>query len=167
MSRAEVESFDDFGPFLPVSSTGGLETYNGNFNGEKRQVSFVFHGDSLYQIQVWVYSGQEFEEALAGFHQAYMYLAQEYGIVYTEDRGAQLPESLTLDQLRGYIPKSLLELETEDGLSKLQETGEVTATPQQFRIESSGPECSSVSAALVRVPQFDISYAFLFLRQVQ
>ena len=57
MPKAQVTSFADFGPYLPVESTGGVETYNAMVDGKKTNVSFVFDKDALQYIQVWKYEG--------------------------------------------------------------------------------------------------------------
>ncbi|MEO8127860.1 MAG: hypothetical protein ABI822_12250 [Bryobacteraceae bacterium] len=42
MTRDEVKAVKDNGPYKPVRLTGGIETANGIFDGERRNVAFVF-----------------------------------------------------------------------------------------------------------------------------
>lgn len=53
MKPAEVEAVKEFGPYSPVQSTGGLETMNGEFLGQKTPVSFIFRPAGLHHIQIW------------------------------------------------------------------------------------------------------------------
>ncbi|MGH8225970.1 MAG: hypothetical protein ACRER1_07455 [Gammaproteobacteria bacterium] len=62
MTKSEVASFNTFGPYEPVTETGGLETKNGVFQDKKSDISFVFDKNGLQYIQVWAYEGKSYEQ---------------------------------------------------------------------------------------------------------
>ena len=65
MTRAQVVAEKEFGPYKPVQVTGGVETFDAQFDGKKTNVSFVFDDvGTLSYIQVWKYEGPEFDKAL-------------------------------------------------------------------------------------------------------
>ncbi|HEX5716731.1 MAG TPA: hypothetical protein VF179_11280, partial [Thermoanaerobaculia bacterium] len=82
MKPAEVQAVEAHGPYTPVHSTGGLETKNGPFAGETRNVSFVFTPAGLAHIQVWAYQGNDFEQAAKELHGVYRYLVETFGPVH-------------------------------------------------------------------------------------
>jgi hypothetical protein len=76
MSREEVQAVKKHEPYRPVRLTGGIETPNGIFDGEKRNVAFVFDSNgAVNKIQVWVYEGRSEAEALASWYHVYKYYA--------------------------------------------------------------------------------------------
>ena len=57
MTRLEVSKVSDCEPYTPVSVTGGLECPHYQFEGREMNISFIFAGDRLRRIQLWVYEG--------------------------------------------------------------------------------------------------------------
>jgi hypothetical protein len=77
MSFQEVQSVKEHGPYQRVQMTGGIETRNGIFDGEKRNVAFVFDSNgAVNKIQVWAYEGRSEAEALANWYRVYKYYAK-------------------------------------------------------------------------------------------
>lgn len=62
MTKEQVASFKEFGPYKTFSN-GDLETYNGEFDHEKRNVQFFFNVSGLNRIEINMYEGQASAEA--------------------------------------------------------------------------------------------------------
>lgn len=92
MSKKEVVAIARYGPYRPVSITGGVETANDFFDNGPANVSFVFGLAGLAKIQIWVYEGRSMEEAIAGWFHVYDYFRRKYGKV--ESRFLQISEPL-------------------------------------------------------------------------
>ena len=79
-TRAEVEEHQQFGPFIPVSVTGGLETQNAQFLNGRRTVSFVFdENDRVEYIQIWMYEGRKFASARKEALRIYDLFQKDFG----------------------------------------------------------------------------------------
>lgn len=63
MTRAQIIAQSEYGPYVPVKATGGLETFDATLDGKKENVSFVFDGDKVKFIQVFKYEGTDFSGA--------------------------------------------------------------------------------------------------------
>jgi hypothetical protein len=79
MKHDEVLAVEAHGPYTPVHSTGGLETKNGPFRGETRNISFAFTTAGLWYIQIWAYQGTDYEHAVKELHGVYRYLIETFG----------------------------------------------------------------------------------------
>src|SRR5438046_6285252 len=78
MTKAEVMSFKEFGPYKEFSN-GDLETFNGRFHGPKENIQFFFDGGRLRRIGVYLGEGTDSKKAVATFQRAYELLQQAYG----------------------------------------------------------------------------------------
>jgi hypothetical protein len=78
MTKAEVASFKEFGPYKEFSN-GDLETFNGRFHGHKENIQFFFQGGRLRRIGVYLGEGTDTKKAVATFERAYRLLQQDYG----------------------------------------------------------------------------------------
>src|SRR6266436_791847 len=78
MTKAEVASFKEFGPYKEFSN-GDLETFNGRFHGHKENIQFFFQGGRLRRIGVYLGQGTDAKKAVATFERAYRLLQQDYG----------------------------------------------------------------------------------------
>ena len=58
MSKSEVSSFKDFGPYKEFPN-GDLETFNGRFHGRKENVQFFFVNGRLQRIGVYLFEGKD------------------------------------------------------------------------------------------------------------
>ncbi|HEV8577671.1 MAG TPA: hypothetical protein VGX68_01205 [Thermoanaerobaculia bacterium] len=103
MSKDEVQAVEKFGPYTPVASTDGLETKHGPFMGENRNVSFVFGLGGLSQIQIWLYEGRSYDEAIKEFYRAYQHLVENFGPVHQD--GNPWPADLTAEAFAERIPQ--------------------------------------------------------------
>lgn len=79
MSEDEVQAFSDYGPYTRVSATGGLETQNAMFNGQRKGASFVFDGAGLRYIQLWNYEGSDYESAKRAVLELFDLFSEQYG----------------------------------------------------------------------------------------
>lgn len=79
MSEEEVRAYSEYGPYTHVSATGGLETQNGTFEGQKKGVSFVFDGAGLRYIQLWNYEGSDYESARRAVLELFDLFSEQYG----------------------------------------------------------------------------------------
>lgn len=78
MSKDEVKSFAEFGPYRSFRN-GDLETYGFEFEGRKRNIQFFFDGRGLNRIEVNYYEGVDANQAADGFGEICEYLRREYG----------------------------------------------------------------------------------------
>lgn len=78
MTKAEVASFKEFGPYKEFSN-GDLETFNGRFHGHTENIQFFFNGGRLRRIGVYLGEGTDSKKAVATFQRAYELLQQDYG----------------------------------------------------------------------------------------
>ena len=81
MSRDDVKKFKEFEPFLDVRVTGGIETPNGKWNGERKNISFVFDDSGLAMIQIWAYEGRDEKSAVKEFVKVLKYFKAHCGDV--------------------------------------------------------------------------------------
>lgn len=108
MTKDQVTSFADFGPYKPVDSTGGVETYNAMVDGKKTNVSFVFGDKGLRFIQVWKYEGHDAAAAEQTTLDLFDMFQKSYGGATIDhislDNGADLTHSAVqavLDRILG------------------------------------------------------------------
>src|SRR5580765_5029991 len=78
MSKTEVASFKEFGPFKTFSN-GDLETFNGRYHGRKENIQFFFEGGRLRRMGVYFGETTDPKKAVAMFERAYRALEQDYG----------------------------------------------------------------------------------------
>lgn len=80
MTRDQVIAEKEFGPYQPVKVTGGVETFDAQFDGRKTNVSFVFDdADALSYIQVWKYEGPDFDKASKAAEQVFDFFQNRFG----------------------------------------------------------------------------------------
>lgn len=79
MSQDQVTSFSQYGPYVPVRVTGGVETFHGVFEGEEQNVSFVFDEKGLYYIQVFHYEGKDYSAARESVLQLFDLFESRFG----------------------------------------------------------------------------------------
>jgi hypothetical protein len=163
MKPAEVEAVQEFGPYTPVQATGGLETRNGDFLGQKTPISFVFRPAGLHHIQIWVYTGESYGEALAALHRTYRYLADNYGSLTST--GGPIPSDLDVQQLMGKLGPEFSEPK-ESLLPKIEQLKSFQAHMISYRIEPVALPTPGrdVHADLIRSPEIGIYYVFLYYR---
>jgi hypothetical protein len=163
MTPAEVEAVTQYGPYTKVPSTGGLETANGDFEGRKTHTSFVFRPAGLYQIQIWLYQGESYEEALAAIHRAYHYLGANFGPL--NDVAGGLAADLTPLQLSAKIGPDFSSAK-ESLLPRLQAGGTVQVHTVTYRIAPATlpAQGRDVHADLIRSPELGLYYVFLYFR---
>jgi len=125
MSKAEVTKFESFGPYKDVSSTGGVETPNGIFNGKKTNISFAFDEKGLKQIHVWAYEGRSLDDAAEAWTAAYQYLQKSYGAV-------EVPQ-IEIDPKSGPVTPEILSLAVKMHVDVL---GKVQMAPEKMPAEA-------------------------------
>ena len=157
MTREDVMSISKYGPYKLITSTGGLETKEGFFEGEKHSVSFYFSPEGkLNKIMVLVYEGKNAEAAVNAWTIAYKYLTKNYGPVKIpgiEIQGGNLP-----DVVLGMIFKSfILGIESADKETIIQfsENKKFEMWPQNM------PLNKKVWASLINDKQYGY-FVFIF-----
>ncbi len=83
MTKDQVTAVSNFGPYVSVPSTGGVETFNARWNGKKTNISFVFADNRLIEIQIWAYEGKNIEDASEAWLAVRAYLRSNFGEVET------------------------------------------------------------------------------------
>src|ERR1700761_6571720 len=78
MSKAEVESFKEFGPYRDFSN-GDNETLNGLFHGKKANVQFFYESGRLHHIGVYLFEGPNVKEGIPVWASSYEALEKDYG----------------------------------------------------------------------------------------
>lgn len=163
MTREEVLALSSAGPYSPVPSTGGLETRNGQFQGKKATVSFVFDSERLRHIQVWAYEGQDYEEALLAFHGAYSYLGENFGSLHSGD--AEVPAGLALGALDQLIPAEFRTGTSRSELGELQQKGSIQAQIRKFHLHPRVPPVGAeVYASFIHSPQIGSYWVFVYFK---
>src|SRR6266568_9224430 len=69
MTKAEVASFKEFGPYKEFSN-GDLETFNGRFHGRKENIQFFFQDGRLHRIGIYLGEGTDPKKAVSAFQRA-------------------------------------------------------------------------------------------------
>ena len=165
MSKAEVEAVEKHGPYTPVHSTGGLETKNGSFQGETRNVSFVFDAAGLSHIQIWAYQGNDFEQAVKELHGVYRHLVETFGPVHND--GDPWPADLAPDAFKGRIPPRFQQGAAAPGTfgETLQSQGSVQLDMQRLHLHPQQPvEGAEVYGSLIYAPKLPGYWVFLYYK---
>lgn len=131
MSKAQVSSFGEYGPYRSFSN-GDLETYNGVFDGQRQNVQFFFEHEVLRRIGVYLYEGNEAGAAAEAWKRVYASLQAQYGEVETP--GLPAPASGRPD------PQQL----AEAAIANSGRTGRTRMAPRRQ------PRDVSVSSSLMR-----------------
>lgn len=162
MSPDEVSAVREQGPYQKVPSTGGLETRNGRFSGERSTISFVFGPEGLYHIQIWAYEGQSFDDAAAAFERSYHYLVREFGAVYSD--GQRWPSDLDSKAIRELIPDSFQSSES-DGFGELQGNGRVEANIERLHLHPAVPIAGAqVYASFLHSSSLGLYWVFVYYK---
>ena len=163
MKPAEVEAAAQYGPYTKIqSAAGGLETLNGDFGGQKEHIAFQFRPAGLYQIQIRLYQGEQYEDALAALHRAYVYLGAAFGPL----NGIDGPLAADLDpaQLSKKIGPEFSSAK-ESLLPRLHAGGTVQVHTITYNIvPATLPAGRDMHAEMVRSPELGRYYVFLYVR---
>ena len=117
MTKEEVAAIEKFGPYEDIKSTGGLETFNAEFDGDRMNISFVFEKNGLSKIQIWIYEGKDPEEALAGWLRVSKFLMENFGEV--EFPKANIPQDANLRKIQSTYQNIITNF-PENKISKVQ-----------------------------------------------
>jgi hypothetical protein len=148
MSREQVTAVAEGAPYVPVSTTGGIETRNGMFAGSKTTISFVFGERGLRIIQIWAYEGKDTGAAVAALHRVYEHLEKTRGTVQVS--GLSMPAHADANTFTGQVRTALSSVRA-DKPAKLQ----ISPTARSPDV--------LVFSSLIRHPQFGY-YVFLYYR---
>ena len=163
MTREEVLALASAGPYSPVSSTGGLETRNAQFQGKKVTASFVFGSEGLRHIQIWAYEGQDYKDALLAFHDAYSYLSEKFGSLRSDE--SEISSGLALQALDELIPAEFRTGTTRSELGELQQKGSIQAQFHKFHLQPQEPPAGAeVYASLSHSPQLGFYWVFVYFK---
>lgn len=80
MRPEKVKSFKRFAPYKYFKN-GDLETYNYPFNGKKENTQFFFKNGKLNKIGIYLYEGNNVQEARKAWLKLYLLLKKKYGEV--------------------------------------------------------------------------------------
>jgi len=160
MSRQEVQSFAEHGPYEDVAVTGGLETHNANLDGRKTNVSFVFDDGGLRYIQVWGYEGADYVSAKNAVLDVFDLFIEDYG-------GVEVP-GVTVSGPAG-LDRDAMEVLLDRVLGTAKEIGEKTANDQKAAMllffdmkPKRQPEGSRLHSQWGYHSRFDTFYVFLY-----
>jgi hypothetical protein len=118
MKKAEVTAVAEFGPYLDVKVTGGVETKNGVFLGSGTTISFVFSNDALVRIQIWGYEGKDRQAGIESWFGIYDFLNKNFGSVQSPQ--LDLSAVTARDQFVKFVEEHLQGPANPDGTFKLQ-----------------------------------------------
>jgi hypothetical protein len=160
-TRGQVISQAEFGPYNPVSATGGLETTKAKFLGQSATVSFVFDAENQLQyIQGWVYEGSDFQKAREAALNVYDLFAKDFGgasIPGVETNGSKMLDrralEAVLDRLLGKAPKLGEEFKKKQG---------ILATTTLDLVPKNQPSNCKLVAQLVYSSRHDTFYVLVF-----
>ncbi|HEX4638257.1 MAG TPA: hypothetical protein VH170_02100 [Chthoniobacterales bacterium] len=108
MTKEQVASFKQFGPYKSFSN-GDLETFNGVYLGQKRNVQFYFQNNRLVKIMAGLGESSDRDKAIATFKTAYRLLEKNYGkvVIPEEHRAAGSKPSLDGSAIAAVMNASL------------------------------------------------------------
>jgi hypothetical protein len=149
ISKEEVRSIKEHGPYSDVASTGGLETAKGFFDGTPCTVSFVFGDAGLRKIQIWVYEGKSPDVAVAAWSRVYDFFRRTFG--EAENLALQLPPPVLKPQFVTRLQAALTSV-PQDQPIKIQ----MAPTPM--------PEGMKVFSSIIRDPRFGY-YVFVYYQR--
>ncbi len=150
MTKEQVAGVTEFGPYTPVSASGGLETKNGNFEGQKTNISFVFGDRGLRFIQIWAYEKRDLEEAIASFYRVYQHLQSIRGAVGMP--GQILPRAANEKVFTEIVHKAVAAIPPG-------RTGKLQLLPFERGLDG------DVFSSFFRQPQLGVYYVFLYYRE--
>ena len=164
MSKEDVQAVEKLGPYTPVAATEGLETKNGPFMGETRNVSFVFGLGGLSQIQVWLYEGKSYDEAVRQFYRAYQHLTENFGPVHQD--GNPWPPELTAEAFAERIPEEYRRASsTEDFLAELKSRGSMRVEVMKLHLHPQKPiRSADVYGSFLHSPALGTFWVFLYYK---
>lgn len=166
MTREEVLAISSAGPYSPVAATGGLETANARFAGRRVTASFVFGTAGLRHVQVWVYEGEVYRDALQAFHEAYSYLSESFGLLRSD--AGQLPAGLTLQGLDRLVPAEFRTGTSRSEVEELQVTRSIQAQILKLHLHPRQPPVGAeVYASLIHSPQIGAYWVFVHFKRVE
>ena len=164
MSKDDVQAVDKFGPYTPVASTEGLETKNGPFMGESRNVSFVFGLGGLSQVQIWLYEGKSYDDAVKAFYQAYKHLVENFGPVHQD--GNPWPADLTAEAFAERIPQEYRRASSaENFVEDLKLRGSAQVEITRLHLHPQKPvRGADVFGSLLHGPKLGTYWVFLYYK---
>jgi hypothetical protein len=164
MSKDEVQAVDKFGPYTPVASTEGLETKNGPFMGETRNVSFVFGLGGLSQVQIWLYEGKSYDDAVKAFYQTYKHLVENFGPVHQD--GNPWPADLTAEAFAERIPQEYRRASSaESFVEDLKLRGSAQVEISRLHLHPQKPvRGADVYGSLLHGPKLGTYWVFLYYK---
>ena len=160
MTRDAVSSFDDFGPYTAVEATGGLETQNGVFEGNQRNISFVFAGDALDFIQVWNYEGKDADTAKQRVLEVFDLFNDRFGGAAVENINVSGPNGFDRGAMNAVLDKIIgtaRELAADIGSKE-----DVEITMMFDMVPANQPDGSRLHSVWGYSSRFDSFYVFLF-----
>lgn len=165
MSRAEVEAFVEHGPYQPVSTTGGLETPNGRFEGRTVNVSFVFDPqDRLDVIQVWPYEGASADDAYQAWFEVYRRLVTRHGETKLDGR-VVASDLETPAALAALLPETFSAPHEVMNLDEVPKAQEFQIHPIRIALTPAAPEVAvRTYALLVRIPELGRFGVYYFVQ---
>lgn len=164
MSKDEVQAVQKLGPYTPVASTEGLETKNGPFMGETRNVSFVFGLGGLSHIQIWVYEGRDYDEAVQQFYRAYKHLVENFGPVHQD--GNPWPADLTAEAFAERIPQEYRRASSREVfVDELKSRGSAQVEISKLHLHPQKPiRGADIYGSLLHSPKLGTYWVFLYYK---
>lgn len=164
MSQADVQAVEKLGPYTPVAATDGLETKNGPFMGESRNISFVFGLGGLSQIQVWVYEGRSYDEAIKQLYRAYEHLIENFGPVHQD--GNPWPADLTAEAFVSRIPPEYRQSSSpESFMEEMKSGGSAKVDTLKLHLQPQKPvKGADVHASFLHSPRLGFYWVFLYYK---
>lgn len=165
MTPEEVRGVAEHGPYAEVSATGGLETQNGVFEGERTHVSFVFGPQGLRHIQIWAYTGESFAQAARAWGRVHRHLGDRFGDLAAEDGPwprAIAAEDLA-DRLAAYFGTGGAgKFPSED---ELRQKGTIEAQIAKLHLRPvAAVPGAEVFASFMKSPQLGLHWVLLYYR---
>ncbi len=107
MRHFQVAGVREFGPYLPVEQTGGLETLNGRFEGERAKISFDFDDRGLAGVHIVAFDGADIEAMSSALYRVYAHVSAGYGELGFD--GTSLPPGLSAEEIAARLPSEYLQ----------------------------------------------------------
>ena len=161
MTREEVGKQVEYGPYVPVKSTGGLETFNAVLDGKKENVSFAFGADDKVEYMQWFkYEGGDFPAAKAAALDIFRLFDSRYGGAAIHGVAVNGEERLNEGAFNAFIERTL-GTSPELGEKARADSNAMLVT-FDMRPLKQPPNCR-LHSQLVYYSRFKVFYVFLFV----
>ena len=159
-SREKIVAMPSLPNLKSVAVTGGLETSDAIFEGNKRNTSFVFDENELLYTQTWVYEGQNFDLAIKEFSTLFNYLSSK--LKGANIKGIDVSGGMTVGALKEATKQLFVNIQKSVDKTNITSDKEMTFLMTLDLIPNTQPNENKLHGKFVYSGRHDTFYIFLF-----